>query len=1005
MKKRCLLILLFLFPLLGISQTPKTSRAVYIDSARVIITAPLSSKPLIPSPEFDEEEEKKEIKQNIYRENNIVPGKGFPKGIDPVLQSQMGEITAFEPSNVINVARELNYFPTDPTGAVGENYYLNAWNRSFAIWDKNGNNVVPASSLESIGGAFNQEYGDPIVAYDAAAERFLILSFATSSEGSPAILVAVSKGADPVNSGWYTYSFKVDAEPDYPKISIWGASYIITTNKNVRSPEDHEVVFALERDKMLQGVDNARILGFPLPGIKNNQQFYSPAGFNVMDQNLPPAGNAPIVYLQDDAWSGVNIDHLKLWLVNANWNNIDASSISLSQEITDGVSAFNSMLEPQYPAFIEQPLGAPPLDGLQGVMMNKTQYRRFSDHNSVVMNFVVNVAPSGGKHAGIRWYELRQNGDGQPWYVYQEGTYAPDSSDRFCGSMALDRYGNIALGFTIVNSSEENPIFPSVMYTGRYINDALGEMSLAEQLIVQGENPFQVENPNEYTYARYGDYAHMSVDPIDGITFWHNAEIMEPPARLDVVGVFRLISGDPNDLGVTALLKPEDATLSNAEAISVKIRNYGTIAQSNFQVSYSINGGAFVNETYTGTIQPQEAEVYTFENTADLSEIGAIYTITVKVNLTNDTNENNDTLVKEVKNLPPNDVGVNTIDEPDSGTDLTASEDVTISIVNYGGIAQSNIPVSYQIGNNFAIHEIFTGSIEPGEEAVYTFNKKANLSALTRYRITAFTELENDFDPTNDNAVKSIVHLDCTPNGSDCSQGDGLSYFKLENIENQSIPCADGYLDFTALSTELDRNKSNYEITVQSIFFNTSGPEDEQLSMWIDFNDNGVFDDSERLISSEVIPQPNEFYSYDFSIPKNAPLGEHLLRIRAGDVSIDPGILNSPCEVMSYGTTHDYSVVITDSSIPIKDFILNDADISVISQDQEHFRIFIETALNEPLDISVYNILGQLMLRKNLINEGDGYLYDLDMSYAAPGVYLLRVGTNDFGRVKRFLVK
>ena len=54
--------------------------------------------------------------------------------------------------------------------------------------------------------------------------------------------------------------------------------------------------------------------------------------------------------------------------------------------------------------------------------MNQAQFRKFATHNSAVFNFVVNTTSS-GELAGVRWYELRQNGDGQPWSIYQEGTY------------------------------------------------------------------------------------------------------------------------------------------------------------------------------------------------------------------------------------------------------------------------------------------------------------------------------------------------------------------------------------------------------------------------------------------------------------------------------------------------------------------------------------------------------------------------------------------------------
>ena len=59
----------------------------------------------------------------------------------------------------------------------------------------------------------------------------------------------------------------------------------------------------------------------------------------------------------------------------------------------------------------------------------------------------------------------------------------------------------------------------------------------------------------------------------------------------------------------------------------------------------------------------------------------------------------------------------------------------------------------------------------------------------------------------------------------------------------------------------------------------------------------------------------------------------------------------------------------------------------------------------ESMNLSVYNTLGQRLLYKKLENNGNGYNYKLDMSYVATGVYLVRVGNKENGRIKRIIVK
>ncbi|WP_037317740.1 GEVED domain-containing protein [Salegentibacter sp. Hel_I_6] len=992
MKKIILvLVLIFSFQTMLLGQDRETSGPVYIDSAQAVPSSAMSKRKLIP-PTTD---------FKIYNPRNrginkIVPGKGLPNTKDKALQQKMGEIPVKAPRFTFEGA-STQATPTDPTGAAGPNHYLNGWNSAFSIFDKSGNQIMEPASLASIGGEFtNETLGDPIILYDEFADRFIISQFSDTPES---FLIAVSQGPDPINDGWYTYRFTTNGVlPDYPKISVWGDGYYITTNKNSRSAATSQVVYALERDQMLNG-ETAQIMSFPLPGIRTNG-FYSPAGFSGIGEELPPRGNSPIIYLQDDAWAGVNEDHLKLWLINVNWNNPSQSTISESQELGagEGVSPFIATFDGGSFSNLSQPGNdTAEIDALQATMMYMTTYRRFPNYNAVVMNFVVDVDPTAAEHAGIRWYELRQQNDGGPWSVYQEGTYAPDNSDRFSGSIGIDAEGNIALGYTVLNDNPQSPIFPSIRYTGRYQNDAPGIMTVEEQSIIEGASP----NPN----SRYGDYAHLSVDAADGLTFWHNGEYFVGQERKNHVGVFKIAPDFDNDLGVVSLITPQDASLNENEEITIRIRNFGRNAQSDFEVSYSINGGPEVTETFTESIPATGIAEFTFSQTADLSEVGETYEFIFSTNLENDEDIENDTLVESVRNLPPDDVGVTSIDAPGTGENLGTSEEITVSIENFGGEPQQDIPVFYQIGNNTPVREVFNGRLEVGGLEVYSFNQTADISPSGSYRITAGTRLENDFEPGNDTTVRTVANLDCIPEGSDCSFGDGISFFELEDVLNERIPCGNGYADFIGSTATLDRSKSEFTLSVQSLFGDLTDENSERFSLWIDLNDDAVFDDEERLLTSEIIPTAREWHSYNFSIPRDASLGQHLLRIRAGDVDFD-GDLNNPCQVMKYGTTHDYSVNIIDSTLDIEDFILNEAELVVVSEENNQFRVGLETNYDEPLRITVHNILGQKMIENELRNEtGTGYVDNLDMSFAARGVYLVRVGTRKVGKVQRFIVK
>ncbi|HSQ68814.1 MAG TPA: hypothetical protein VLM41_01920, partial [Steroidobacteraceae bacterium] len=112
--------------------------------------------------------------------------------------------------------------------------------------------------------------------------------------------------------------------------------------------------------------------------------------------------------------------------------------------------------------------------------------------------------------AGVRWYEVRRM-NGQ-YTVHQQGTYSPDDVHRWMGSAAMDRDGNIALGYSVVDGVS---VFPGIRYTARYADDPAGAMTVAETVIMNGTGVQTTTN------SRWGDYTSMNVDPTDDCTFWY----------------------------------------------------------------------------------------------------------------------------------------------------------------------------------------------------------------------------------------------------------------------------------------------------------------------------------------------------------------------------------------------------------------------------------------------------------------------------------------------------
>ena len=229
---------------------------------------------------------------------------------------------------------------------------------------------------------------------------------------------------------------------------------------------------------------------------------------------------APIVGTQDaGAGYGATFDALNIWDLVVKWNATPEASLVLSTQLP--VAPFDSIF-PCGPSrgCLPQPGVTNPDQWLDVLSYrqrptNRLAYRNFGTHEALVTNQSVEAAPG---IAGVRWYEIRRTGmspsrNASPVYtVYQQGTYAPaDGVNRWMGSAAMDRNGNIAIGYSVTSST----VFPGIRYTGRLAGDPLGQMTLGEAVIINGTGVQTTTN------SRWGDYTSLNVDPTDDCTFWY----------------------------------------------------------------------------------------------------------------------------------------------------------------------------------------------------------------------------------------------------------------------------------------------------------------------------------------------------------------------------------------------------------------------------------------------------------------------------------------------------
>lgn len=407
--------------------------------------------------------------------------------------------------------------PPDPVGDVGPNHYVEMVNLTFAVYDKSGNRLLGPTSLGALWAGFAVDdctdlSGDPVVLYDQLDDRWVLTQFTTRG---PIYYncIAISQTGDPTGA-YYRYAFSTGPNfPDYPKYGVWSNAYFISTREF--APDDSffgDGVYALERNKMINGEPKARMVKFNLaPGASP----YLPGDGLLpadIDGTRRPRDGAPELFvgsMDDGAFYGAPFDGLNVFQFSVAWSAHPTASFSLAAQLP--VAAFDSVFpcSPGSRNCIAQPGTSNKIDVLSYRQRPtwRLAYRNFGTYESLVTNQSVEAQPG---VAGVRWYEIRRVGS--QISLYQQGTYAPaDGVHRWMGSIAMDRQGDMALGYSVSNATN---VFPGIRYTGRLSGDPLGEMTLGEAVLINGSG-------SQTASARWGDYTSMNIDPTDDCTFWY----------------------------------------------------------------------------------------------------------------------------------------------------------------------------------------------------------------------------------------------------------------------------------------------------------------------------------------------------------------------------------------------------------------------------------------------------------------------------------------------------
>lgn len=316
---------------------------------------------------------------------------------------------------------------------------------------------------------------------------------------------AISTGPDPLGT-YHRYVFERALFPDYPRPAVWPDGYYLPTSTG------DDVI-----QKQTCVVDRARML----QGLPATEQCILINGVNFLNNadldgtTLPPAGAPNIMMATGGTQLAYDIDDdgIHMWKVYVDWHRPTNTRVIGPRKI--GVAPYRYLCGGQLTNCVPQPGTDRRLDAQGDKIMARLVYRNLGDYESIVAVHSVDTAAGGG---GVRWYEFRADSQ-HDFHMHQQSTYAPDRFYRWMASPAIDRRGNIAIGYSFGGT----PHFAGQRFAARRADDPSGLLTFHEAVIVEGE-------ASQTNTLRWEDYTQTAVDPSDDCTIWYVGDYLKKGA-------------------------------------------------------------------------------------------------------------------------------------------------------------------------------------------------------------------------------------------------------------------------------------------------------------------------------------------------------------------------------------------------------------------------------------------------------------------------------------------
>ncbi|MBL4657039.1 MAG: hypothetical protein JKX73_03500, partial [Flavobacteriales bacterium] len=203
---------------------------------------------------------------------------------------------------------------------------------------------------------------------------------------------------------------------------------------------------------------------------------------------------------------------------------------------------------------------------------------------------------------------------------------------------------------------------------------------------------------------------------------------------------------------------PLDLTVITAPRFSFWYHMAGGVDMGNLYIDIDTGGAWITIDSIIGTQQAASGDPW-LERDISLISFASAGSALLRLRGVTGPGFGSDLAIDDpmVYQPPPTDVGVLAITAPNSGCGLTASETITIQVVNFGSTSIDTVPIVYTLDGGPSVIDTIFATILPGDTATASFAATVDLSTFAAYTIDTWTQFPGDGDNSNDSLLGYIV--------------------------------------------------------------------------------------------------------------------------------------------------------------------------------------------------------------------------------------------------------